>query len=298
VFAISKNEDVKNSKSIKEKLGITTEDGTIPAVTDTFNALHEFIKAGGLTNENTKEMIKPGDYIDLEGGLTVAAYPDADGGGDFTYPGTSTNTRLIVVGINSFKTDTTVNENYVYPKASEEDDPPSHVVFQFQNIPVEHRMNAEDSTGASTNAGGYPASEMRKYLTPVDQVDGSGNFLAGLEKAGVPVEVLWGPSRVMSTKGGTKTINDLLWLPTEREMYGSKTHSFNDETKQNQPRLAYYGDDSFREKVDKTETNKTYCLASVVNLGGTSFCGVASNGKIMLVSASFLYGCAPAFCVQ
>jgi hypothetical protein len=99
-----------------------------------------------------------------------------------------------------------------------------HVVFQFQHVPVEHRMNDVDSSSKNTNAGGYPASEMRKYLTWVDgNKTENGSFLTGLEKAGVPVEVLWAPSRAMSNKDGAAIIiNDLLWLPTEREMMGRR----------------------------------------------------------------------------
>jgi hypothetical protein len=300
VFAISKDEEVKNSKSIKKKLGITTKDGTPQAVTDTFNALHEFIKAGGLTNENTKEMIKPGDWIDLEGGLTVAAYPDVDGVGDFTYPGTSTNTRLIVVGINSFKTDKTVNENYVYPKASEEDDPPPHVVFQFQNLPVMRRMN---NTDLSVN--GYPASEMRKYLTPVDQVDGSGNFLAGLLGAGVPEGVLWAPSRMVSARATYKSnavapvrIRDKVWLPTEWEMFGYGSNSQKaDETNINQVWLGYYADDERRKKFDVSQTAKAYWLASQYNNSNYAFCLVTNAGQTSYGDTEDENGVAPAFCV-
>jgi hypothetical protein len=138
---------------------------------------------------------------------------------------------------------------------------------------------------------------MRKYLTWVDGNKAeSGNFLAGLEKAGVPEEVLWGPSRVLSTKGGTKTINDLLWLPTEREMYGKKSKC-NEETAQDQPRLAYYTDAASCKKVNRNQIYKTYWLASVFSLSGTSFCGVDSGGAITTETAAIAYGCAPAFCV-
>jgi hypothetical protein len=90
--------------------------------------------------------------------------------------------RLIVVGINSFhsKDKYTVTANNGVP----------HLVFQFQNIPVSRRMNMSDSNG-----GGYAASEMRKYLIPVDgDTDAnSGAFLTGLLDAGVPKAVMWAP---------------------------------------------------------------------------------------------------------
>jgi hypothetical protein len=240
------------SKSIKEKLGVDPTKTGAEAVTEAFSKLSAFIEKGGLTNPKTQDVIQLGDYIVLEGGLFVEPYPgdDGNGGGKIEYgpddpawTGELTfmryndnncytmgyKNRLIVVGINSFKD----NESYKYPKGSSEPDPPDHVVFQFDNVPVERRMNPEGSTG------GYPASELRKYLTKVDSGNGGGNFLAGLTNAGVPEEVLWAPRRVISTIGATETINDLLWLPTEREMLGFSSAAI-DETESNQARLAYY----------------------------------------------------------
>jgi hypothetical protein len=198
--------------------------------------------------------------------------------------------RLIVVGINSFD-----------GKNGNKDTP--HVVFQFQNIPVTRRMNPEAS-----NAGGYPASEMRKYLTPVTGVDGSGNFLAGLKNAGVPEAVLWDPARVMATKKTedpkTETINDLLWLPTEYEMFGKKSDADISEDENNQVQLAYYALNNNKNftKVAKTdkvypaavEEQSEYWLASAAK-NETRFCIVQSSGSI--ASATQSKGVAPAFCV-
>jgi hypothetical protein len=46
-----------------------------------------------------------------------------------------------------------------------------------------------------SNSGGYAASHVRNYVKT--------NFLEGLERAGVPVEVLWAPVRYMSTYAKT-----------------------------------------------------------------------------------------------
>jgi hypothetical protein len=280
-----------STTSIKEKFGIpTASDDTLEAkkaaVTETFNALHEFIQAGGLTNENTSNLIALGDYIDLEGGLTVEAY--TTGGGGFSYPGTSEYTRLIVVGINSFDN---VNENNT-----------QHIVFHFQNIPVQRRMN-----DSNNNTGGYPASEMRKYLAPVEDDEGSGKFLAGLTAAGVPEGVLWGPKRVMGTKledPKTKTINDLLWLPTERELFkdgedgDGSSHSDTNETEGNQAGLEYYtnANENGLRKKQFGASDAAYWMASASNSGGVSFCSV-TNGGVDAADAGATAGCAPAFCV-
>jgi hypothetical protein len=313
--------------SIKGKFGIAKE--TPEAVTETFDLLHEFIQAGGLENQNTNGLIALGDWIDLEGGLTVAEYEN-QGGILFdsnntdvwdtvqtvgSYGANGKLNRLIVAGINSFhsgrgsKVDNNSNDlvpilngdgdgEYTYPEVEEQ--PPSHVVFQFQNIPVTRRMNAENK-----NDGGYPASEMRKYLTPVYnddgvKVDGTGNFLDGLIKAGVPEDVLWGPARVMATKntGDTKTIHDLLWLPTAREFGFSGAIA--DETLQNQARLEYDGNYAKFIKKGSGYANEGYWLASPIKNNTVSFYAGNEDGSLLYsnTKASDDLGVAPAFCVK
>ncbi|MDR1149329.1 MAG: hypothetical protein LBK66_11930, partial [Spirochaetaceae bacterium] len=134
-----------SKKSIKEKFGITTE--KTDAVSDTFTALHKFIQADGLVK--LPEVIKPGDWIELEGGLTVAEYGDGEGkagGFSYSYNDESWNkeimitlnkgewtesvsrgklNRLIVVGINSFQTGKGYPVgSYTYPAGG--DTPPPH----------------------------------------------------------------------------------------------------------------------------------------------------------------------------
>jgi hypothetical protein len=269
-----------------------------------FKELSAFIQKDGLTNTETKDVIKLGDYIDLEGGLTVEAYnglggywSDDDQGWNGEIKITNNNSlgymkRLIVVGINSFNN---LNGNGVI----------QHVVFQFQNSPVMRRMNAADS-----NTGGYPVSEMRRYLAPVVGADGSGTFLAGLYNAGVPEEVLWGPARVMSTKNEsspTETINDLLWLPTEYEMFGKVKNSVTGvETTGNQASFAQYytgyirllkasSQDSYYPAIKNTTS--AYWLASAGDSGANVFCVVFTDAKPALVKASNVRGVSPAFCV-
>jgi hypothetical protein len=158
----------------------------------------------------------------------------------------------------------------------------------------------------NTNVGGYPASEMRKYLAPVSEdgilIAGSGKFLAGLSDAGVPINVLWGPARVMSEKNGQTIINDLLWLPTEREMFpGGKDADSNgprsiatDETAQNQARLEYYVSDSSRRKAPPAGG---YWIASADSGSAVYFCYVADS-RTAVFYAEAEGGVAPAFCVR
>ena len=83
---------------------------------------------------------------------------------------------------------------------------PAHIMFQFQNIPGEHRMNASE-----TNADGYKGSEMRRYLT--------GDFLRGLVSVGAPEEVLYASTRYIANGGqrasAAAALEDWLLLPTD-----------------------------------------------------------------------------------
>jgi hypothetical protein len=260
--------------SIKSKFGVTST-GTA-GVKDTFTRLSAFIKAGGLTSQSG--VINLGDWIDLEGGITVAAYTDsssyaAEGG--FQYAGASEYTRLMVVGRNSFN--------------GKNGNSQQHVVFHFKNIPVTRRMNP---TG--TNSGGYAASEMRRYLIPYS--GNSGNFLTGLKNAGVPAGVLWGPQRkVAKERTGTATneISDILWLPTEREMFGSQYYLSppDSETEANQARLEYYDSDTRRTKSAWSWESSPYRASA------SDVCAVGNYGATNSSSADSAGGCAPAFCV-
>jgi hypothetical protein len=332
VFALSK-EALANSGSIKEKFGITTAE-TPAAVKETFTALYEFIKAGGLTNENTNGMIELGDWIDLEDGLKVDPYGvdqkyevdttdnnklNVEDMGEISlnYNAGDTNQllRLIVVGINSFHSDGTYNKT--------ENDDVDHVVFQFKNIPGMHIMNQGPeniSSGDGYNTGGYAASEMRKYLVPVymeddEQVEGSGNFLTGLVNAGVPKDVLWGPTRYVATVGrnntedNVTTINDLLWLPTRFEMTGSSqpansTYSMTEmlaENNTNQVRLEYYpksaGADSKRVKLGLSGITDYWLSSTNTSNSNIGFAEVWDDGSVEFTVSSSVWGVVPAFCV-
>jgi hypothetical protein len=310
-------------KSLKQEFEITSTGAQ--AVTDTFNAVSTFIENGGLTSSQTR--IALGDYIDLEGGLSVTAYdstngskPNYTGGfsisaadGSKAIPGLTGAEyndgykgcllRLIVVGINSFLT----HDTYTAPAANNKD----HVVFQFQNIPVKRRMNP-----SYPDSGGYAGSEMREYLTPVDEKTGSGKFLAGLTEAGVPEAVLWAPTRYIANgcdgATGADTITDKLWLPTEREMFKGRSRSNRIiETTSNQPFFNYYTSYAtavFINNVTRLKYLSTgsatrygygtmYWTASPSSDGPSGFCSVHSQGVPHVYVSSDPSGVAPAFCV-
>jgi hypothetical protein len=290
-------EGAAGMSSIKAKFGVTLP-GT-DGVDAAFKELSAFIKLGGLETDLEKDLnervIKLGNWIDLEGGLAVAAYGEGGNLGGFdhdaeaatallsTQNGASgTLCRLIVVGINSFQS-----------SSVEGGSPPQHVVFQFQNMPVGRRMNS-----TFTNTGGYRDSEMRQYLTDVGGVTGSGNFLAGLKKAGVPDGVLWAPGRMVSDKqNGPVLIKDKLWLPTEWELFGVNNNSIPAHEKAaNQARLEYYVDSTKRRKYNSAGSvyewwNGSACAAT------QSFCNLSNSTGTNTLDSSIALGCVPAFCV-
>ncbi|GHV74758.1 hypothetical protein AGMMS49940_20600 [Spirochaetia bacterium] len=249
---------------------------SVSTASDTFTALHNLIQTDG----NWADQIALGDYIDLPS-LTIAG------------SGMITDLRLIVVGKNSFKRNSTGAGSVTANNPGA----PDHVVFQFQNIPVTHNMN-----GTNTNVGGYAGSAMKTYLT--------GDFLTGLKTAtGLTSTELWAPSRRVwngflsgesgssSTNTTVNTITDALWLPTEWEMFGFRTDSSPDEVNAGQARLEYYASPSARKKYNNS-ISVWYWSASPQHSSAAGFAGIHSYGNPNSYYAEAVGGCAPAFCVQ
>ena len=148
-------------------------------------------------------------------------------------------------------------------------------------------MNSSD-----TNTGGYRDSELRLYV--------KGNFLDGLTGAGLPAGVLWTPKRIVSAKEATASeLSGLLWLPTEREMFGNRIASVDaDETASNQARLEYYAGDARRVK-HLGNYRVSYWDASPNTYEEPSFSIVSIDGLKSSVRTGFARGgVAPAFCVK
>jgi hypothetical protein len=253
-----------SEQDLKKKFGKS-------GVEETIRALHDFIQMDGFTEMTGA--IQPGDYINLDS-LTVGG------------TAANNNLKLIVVGINSFHSQGEYNND----AAKAVNDGVDHVVFQFEGVPItDIKMNNDNS---ATNAGGYAASDMRKYLTPVTDATGSGTFLAGLVAAGVPEDLMWAPLRYVSKKGTEAgTVKDLLWLPTEWEMTGSNEYSESSyEKAANQARLEYY-------ISNPTKKDSEYWLGSP-GTGTDTFVYVSGeDGGLSIGTASQGKGVAPAFCI-
>jgi hypothetical protein len=293
----------KNEPNIKVKFekakDITGRDGVEAA----FLELHKFIENGyfaqDLGQPEQSRVIQLGNYIELEDGLVVdpseKLEDDGDDWVDENLRGkislgseSKEKLRLIVVGINSFRSGSVAG--YSEPK----NDGVDHVVFQFENVPGTHRMNP-----LNYNAGGYEVSEMRKYLKK--------NFLDGLEAAGVPIEVLWAPTRSVSKPHIPALVseisNDLLWLPTAWEMFKEgknfttgSVKADASETRENQTWLEYYKNGC--KKSNMTGDAQAYWTASI-STTTDEFCRVNTStySATVSMSASTVSGAVPAFCV-
>jgi hypothetical protein len=297
--------------NLKDTFEITTTGAA--GVTDAFTAVHNYLQGNPTPTTGTRDgytviteigVIGLGDYIDLES-LSIAGYPDdeedtGDGSAGFgmgkltnaanlpltNEAGESLGTvlRLMVVGINSFN-----------GKNGNGTDP--HLVFQFQNVPVTHRMNV-----ASVNLRGYIASEARTYLR--------WNFQSGLSAAGVPFnqDWIWGPTRyVASSQVNDPTVDkitDKLWLPTEWEVFGRNSYSsVTYENEANQAWLGYYTSQKSRVKYKYrtvAPTGKSYNWSEASsNLDtGSCFCAVYHTGVPIQFNSGLGTGIAPAFCVK
>jgi uncharacterized repeat protein (TIGR02543 family) len=260
-------------------------------VTKTFLSVQAYINKAAVTASNVDNasaklgVIALGNYVDLPA-LSVTAY---NGQGAFS----ANNARVEVVGVSSY-----IDKNG--------NGSGKHLVFQFKDVMVNRRMNA-----TATNAGGYAASEMRKYLTTVSEDANSGKFLAGLLAAGVPQTALWAPSRVIGGNSSNKsTVTDSVYLPTVWEVAetnnstqsGSTSDAMTaNEGTENQGRLTIYGagegGNNGRVKSGATwywlASTSTYYLSP-----GYSFCLVYYLGFIDGANASFEGGVAPVFCVK
>jgi hypothetical protein len=290
----------RTNASIKNTFGITTVE--TDGVRDTFNAVHDYLLGKTAAQLTSEGIIRLGDYIDLEGGITVDGVnvldapvtPSTPGFPEFDVPPFEGYDggllRLIVVGVNSFNAKASYDGNGNGTDA--------HLVFQFQNIAFMHKMEA-----TNTNANGYAGSAMKSYIT--------GPFLTGLIGAGVPGDILWAPTRYVANKGfgvnGTHTIQDELWLPTEREMFGDGPWGYLGplssaayETAQNQAWLEYYTSDALRLKSRASNSGTAwYWVASPCYRYSSDFCIVSPVGNSLFSNADSNYGgCAPAFCVN
>ena len=203
-----------------------------------------------------------GDYLDLPS-LTV-------GGTTYTWSGAYQNLRIVISGFN----------HYIY---CGDENKKNHILWTFRNVVLQKRVNE-----AETNAGGYGASELKKYLDEVFAV-GLGNAL-GLSGYLYPI------MRAISKKGSTEFITDTVFLPTEVEVFGASTYGDDQIDGNTNIQYPIYRDSSFYRVKTYNGVRDWWWEGTPSVPRSTHFCRVYPNGKSNHYDASWSGGVAPAFC--
>ena len=149
-----------------------------------------FIKLREKSSKGDFDDLMLGDYIDLDS-LT-------DGEGNYLWNEEYQNLRCQIVAFDH------------YYRVGDQDNTTHHVVMQFKNCFRQKRMHSSDS-----NAGGYVNKELFNYL--------NGNFKNGLINAiGItPLSI----RRLLDTYGGWAWASEIIFLPTEAEVWGHQAWS-------------------------------------------------------------------------
>jgi hypothetical protein len=226
-----------------------------------------------------------GDYLD---GLDLSAIPAENGGtAGQAWNGTYNNNRIVLSAFNPYKG--VGDSNMEVTK--------NHIRFDFANIPLKKRMNPTD-----TNAGGYPAAELRVFLEGANG-DGTGSmagvttaaFLNAL-KAQIGDYIL-PVGRLFSSKASWAWKTYSLWLSSENEMFGINTWGeveFGDGQKLHIPLYQK----SYACRIKRYNGFRDWLWLNTPDAGSAdSFCVAASTGYAGRYPATAVGGVSPAFCV-
>jgi hypothetical protein len=105
-------------------------------------------------------------------------------------------------------------------------------------------------------------------------------------------------SQMTKKNNECNVIEDLVWLPTAWEVFGTPSYSALSETAANQARLEYYATSAKRVKYDKSGSTRFWREASPYSGTVYLFCYTDVNGNADNVPADSAGGVAPAFCVK
>jgi len=206
-----------------------------------------------------------GDYLDLPS-LTV-------GGTTYTWNADYQNLRIVISGFN----------HYIYC-GRDDVNKKNHILWTFRNVVLQKRMNA-----TTTNAGGYGASELKKYLDEV--------FEAGLGNALGSSDYLYTIMRTISKKGSTDFVTNTVFLPTEVEVFGVPTYGDDQIAWNTNIQYPIYRDSSFYRVKTYNGVRAWWWEGTPAASDSADFCGVGSSGYSTRSGASLGDGgIAPAFC--
>ena len=278
------------------------------------------------TTESCTPVVNATTFEDDDWSTIVAAVKQAEKNGT-EYPYEVGNTKTVEMDING---DNTAEEYTIRvsnkTKCSEVEVTSKTAcgfVLEFADIITTHNMNGTDNA-SSTNAGGWPASEIRRYLNDIDEND---------EDDGVIYNAIPEPLRegiidtyVVSSHGSKTTAgnlenenagvlessnywsNEKLYLLSPQEVYGTSFTSQYDSTNGTSRQLDYYatykGDGYTGVSItnyDGAKKNDSsgsaswwwLCSANSGNVG--SFYAVANYGNWNRYGSYYSYGVSPAF---
>ena len=205
-----------------------------------------------------------GDYLDLPS-LTV-------GGTTYTWNAAYQNLRIVISGFN----------HYIYCGYPNENKK-NHILWTFRNVVLQKRMNVTDA-----NAGGYGASELKKYLDEV--------FAAGLGNALGSSGYLYKIIRAISKKG-SEFVTNTVFLPTEVEIFGTPTYGDDQIEWNTNIQYPIYRDSSFYRVKKYNGIRWWWWVGTPAASHSTTFCNVGRGGDSNHYGASrYDVGVAPAFC--
>ena len=173
-----------------------------------------------------------------------------------------------------------------------------HAIFQARHLFQDMTM---DYTGGvsmnltNTNIGGYQVSLGRTYVNT--------EVYTGLLGSGVPVNnsnVILPLNRhvdVGTNSGSTPSvIADVVFLPTEYEIRGSRSHSPGHETIASQAHFIYYNNDNSRIKRGRTGSGHRWWTAST-SINPNAFCNITPGGVVGSGNADADIGTPPCFAI-
>ena len=155
-------------------------------------------------------------------------------------------------------------------------------------IPTYCLATTRKQHNSDTNVGGWNASDLRDYLN---------NTLFGMLPADLQAVISEKPVKATSgNKVNTITIsNDKVWIPTEKEVFGSITYSGSAESAVN-INYPIFTDNSSRVRTQGSNgAAVAVWLASPYISNATAFCYVTTSGAPSYASASNSYGVLPCF---
>ncbi|GAB6392441.1 MAG: DUF6273 domain-containing protein [Treponematales bacterium] len=256
--------DESKARNLLDVLGVRAAHSEEPASQDEANAVMEILE----------EKINPDGDADFSG-LRPADYLDLpsldDGSTQFQWVPDYKNLRVHIAGFNLFKGN------------GDTENAKNHIVFAFRNCPLTKRMNASND-----NTGGYPASELKTYL--------EGGFKTGLKAvldAGRQSgSYLYTVRRHQSTKGTGAWGDHTVFLPTEKEVWGSHVWSdLYDYTQFNQ--WPVFAKSSVYRIKRYNGARQWWWEASPYKDNSASFCIVYNNGHATSSTASSVGGVSP-----